>query len=1136
MFSRLLEFSLTQRLLVIVLTLLLSGAGVSAFRDLPIDAFPDVSTTQVKLIMKAPGMTPEEVEARIVTPIELEMLGIPNQRIMRSISKYAIADITLDFVDGTDIYWARQQVSERLNNVLRDLPPGVGGGLAPITTPLGEMFMFTVEGDEYTLEQRRSVLDWVIRPALRTLPGVADVNSLGGMARSFEVMPDHLALAARGVTMAQLQLALETNNRNDGAGRLTDGDEALLVRAEGSIKTLDDVRNIVIASPAGNPIRIGDVAEVRLGALTRYGTVTMNGKGEAVEGLVLGLRGANAEKVVEGVKAKLSELAPLLPPGMTTRTFYNRGSLVERAVGTVSKALTEAIVLVVVLLVLFLGNLRAALVVALTLPLAVLITFILMQQFGMSANLMSLGGLAIAIGMLVDGAVVVVENIINHLAQRRPHIPVLHVVYRAVKEVITPVAAGVAIIIIVFLPLMTLQGLEGKLFIPVALTIVFALAASLLLSLTIVPTLASFLIKEASHEEPWIVRKALAFYTPALNWALQNERKVLAIALGTLLLTAGIYPLIGKAFMPEMDEGDLVMQTAKLPSISLAQTAELDRRIQQAILQAVPEVRQIISRAGADELGLDPMGLNESDNFIVLKPAAEWRSPDKNAIVDEIRKVMENFPGVEYSFTQPIAMRVSEMLTGSRGDVAVKIFGSDIEELSGLAEQMVKILSAIPGSEDAYTAKNSGVQYYRVIIDRLTAGRLGLSVDDISNALRAQVEGQRIGTVIESGRRTPLIVRGEADMQQSPALFSALTLPLANGQSVPLSVVAKLERSDGPVSVNRESGGRMVVIQTNVRDRDLVGFVEEAKTAVAQQMKLPDGYHITWGGQFENQQRAAARLAVVIPVALGLIFMLLFATFGSVRQAALVLTNIPFALVGGVFALWISGAYLSVPASVGFIALLGIAVLNGVVMVSYFNQLHAQGIDSTQVVAEGAKRRLRPVLMTANITLFGLLPLLFAHGPGSEIQKPLAIVVTGGLISSTSLTLFMLPLLYRRFGNATAELKSDRERGHFAPRPPLNCCLTIICHTSMEERLVDHLLEHQELVAGFSITRIAGNSRKEKLVSMTEQVRGRSQRIEISAVMNADHAYQLVEHLRAEEPNRDVTYWIQPVNKIGRLA
>ena len=536
------------------------------------------------------------------------------------------------------------------------------------------------------------------------------------------------------------------------------------------------------------------------------------------------------------------------------------------------------------------------------------------------------------------------------------------------------------------------------------------------MSLTVIPMLASFLLKTASHEDPWLVRKALAFYMPMLAKALANERKVLITAVSMLLITGVVYTFIGKTFMPEMDEGDIIMQTAKLPSINLVQTAKLDLSVQAAILKQVPEVQSIVSRAGADELGLDPMGLNEADNFLVLKPQEQWRTQDKNAIIDEIRKVMAEFPGLEFSFTQPIAMRVSEMLTGSRGDVAIKIFGTDIQKLSELAEQMVTVVGKIKGSEDAYTVKNNGVQYYRVAIDRLAAGRLGLSVEDISNTLRTQVEGRQLGMVIEPGRRTPLLLRGQQDVQESPALFAALTLPLANGQSVPLSVVAKLERTDGPVKVDRENGKRMVVVQSNVRDRDLVGFVSDAKAAVKAQIKFPDGYYVTWGGQFENQQRAAARLTVVVPVALGLIFMLLFATFGSVRQAALVLTNIPFALIGGVFALWMSGEYLSVPASVGFIALLGIAVLNGVVMVTYFNQLHNEGYDITTVVTEGAKRRLRPVLMTASITAFGLLPLLFAHGPGSEIQKPLAIVVTGGLISSTLLTLIMLPILYRRFG------------------------------------------------------------------------------------------------------------------------
>ncbi len=1023
MLARLIEFSLTQRLLILVLTAVLIGAGVYAFNGLPIDAFPDVSTTQVKIIMKAPGMTPGEVEARITTPIELEMLGIPRQRILRSVTKYALADITIDFEDGTDIYWARQQVAERLNGIMGELPPGVGGGLAPITTPLGEMFMFTVEGGGLSLEQRRSLIDWVIRPQLRTLPGVADVNSLGGKVRAFEVAPDPAALNARGLTLARLQQVLEANNRNDGAGRLADGEEVLVVRSEGAVRTLDDLRAIVVSSDGGKVVRVGDVAQVAIGSLTRYGAVTKDGKGEAAQGLVLGLRGANARQVVDGVRAKLDEIAPSLPPGVRVQVFYDRGSLVERAVGTVSKALAEAIVLVLILLMLFLGNLRAAVVVAITLPLAALITFILMRQFGMSANLMSLGGLAIAIGMLVDAAVVVVENIVTHLSHKEAEsrLPQLHLVYRAVREVAVPVASGIAIIIIVFLPLLTLQGLEGKLFIPVALTIVFALAGSLLLSLTVIPVAASFLIRRGAHEDPWLVRKAQALYAPLLQWALANSRKVVIAALALLAATAGVYTLIGKTFMPTMDEGDILLQVVKLPSISLAQTVATDLAVQRAILAQVPEVKNTVGRAGADELGLDPMGLNDTDTFLVLKPQDEWRRPDKEWLTDQIRQVMAQFPGIEINFTQPIEMRVSEMLTGVRGDVAVKVFGADSEVLDRLALQIEAVLKKIPGAQDVYTVKNEGVQYLQIDIDRLAAGRFGLNVDDIQNDLRALVEGRQLGVVVEPGRRTPLLLRGADSLRNSAAAFAGLRITTPAGESVPLSALARIRRVDGPVKVEHENATRMAVIQSNVRGRDLVGFVEEAKQAVAQNAGLPAGYRMEWGGEFENQQRAASRLAVVVPIALLLIFLLLFATFRSVRQALLVLTNIPFAMIGGVFALWLSREYLSVPASVGFIALLGIAVLNGVVMVTYFNQLLEQGMKLADVVVEGARRRLRPVLMTASIAAFGLVPLLFASGPGSEIQRPLAIVVIGGLVSSTLLTLVLLPILFRRYGVSPAQ-------------------------------------------------------------------------------------------------------------------
>ena len=1015
MLTHLIRFSLTQRLLVLVLTLILAGLGLRAFLQLPIDAFPDVSTTQVKIILKAPGMTPEEVEARIVTPVEQEMLGIPNQRLLRSTSKYAITDITIDFEDGTDIYWARQQVGERLAGVMDSLPTGVSGGLAPITTPLGEMFMFTIEGD-LPLEEKRSLLEWVIRPQLRTVPGVADVNSLGGYVKTFEVVPDTTALAARGLPMAQLREALVRNNRNDGAGRLNDGEESLLVRTEGAIRTLEDVAAIVVRSGTGGVVRVGDVAVVRYGYLTRYGAVTRSGEGEAVQGLVLGLRGANARAVVAGVKTRIAEIAPSLPPGISIVPFYDRSSLVDRAVQTVSKALLEAIVLVVILLLAFLGNLRAALVVALMLPLSALATFILMRSFGLSANLMSLGGLAIAIGMLVDAAVVVVENVETELARAPENLPTLHLIYRAAREVAAPVASGIFIIIIVFLPLLSLQGLEGKMFGPVALTIVFALSASLLLSLTVVPVLASWLLQRGVHQEPWLVKKLNAGYDRLLGWSLSHTRPLIIGALVSLVAAGGAYTLLGKTFMPTMDEGDLIMQLEKLPSITLEQSLVLDGRVQQAIMEQVPEVRAIVARTGADELGLDPMGLNQTDTFMVLKPRNEWREPDPDWLADQLRQVMADFPGIGFSFTQPIDMRVSEMLTGVRGDLAVKIYGPDLAALNQLAGQVETAIKAVPGSEDTFTVKNEGVQYLQIRVDRLAAGRFGLNVEEVQDTLKGLLEGQVVGTVIESGRRLSLFIKGSADLRDSPAAFAGLSITTLDGQNVPLSSIARIERVDGPVKVDRENAQRFVVVQSNVRGRDLVGFVEDARKVVESSVQLPPGYRLAWGGQFENQQRAAARLAVVVPMALALIFFLLFSTFRSVRQAVLVLSNIPFALVGGVFSLLLAGEYLSVPASVGFIALLGIAVLNGVVMVSYFNQLLATGMPIGQVVVEGAKRRLRPVLMTASIAALGLVPLLFASGPGSEVQRPLAIVVIGGLVTSTLLTLLILPILYRRFG------------------------------------------------------------------------------------------------------------------------
>ncbi len=1012
MLARIIEYALTQRLMTILMAVALLALGWWSWTQTPVDAFPDVSTPQIKVIVKAPGMTPGEVETRITGPVEREMLGIPNVRILRSNTKYALADVTVDFEEGTDIYWARSQVDQRLRGIWDDLPPGLSGGVAPLTTPLGEMYMFTIEGDTLSLADKRALLDWTIRPALRAVPGVADVNALGGFVTTFEVVPDAIRMAGLGVSMELLADALESNNRNSGAGRLLNGEEVLLVRTEGAVDTLDDLSRIVVHPHPTEPVRVADIADVRLGSLARYGGVTRNGEGEAVEGLVLGLRGANAREVVAGVEARLETLSQSLPEGISIRTFYNRADLVDRAIGMIKSALFEAIVLVVVMLLLFLGDWRAALSAAVVLPLAAMVTFILMRQFGLSANLMSLGGLVIAIGVLVDGAIVVVENAASHLASpQAQRLPRLHLLYRAAAEVATPVTAGIGIITLVFLPLLSLEGLEGKLFRPVAITIVFALAGSLLLSLTVIPVISSFLLRrEESHAA--FMTKLQSIYSGVLDWSLDNARKVVMGALGLLVVAALAYTQIGKAFMPTMDEGNVIVQLAKLPSISLEKSLELDMAFQRRLMAAVPEVTGVVARSGSDEIGLDPMGLNETDTFLELAPRGSWREPDPDFLRDRIREVLVDFPGVVTTFTQPIQMRVDEMLTGVRGDVAVKIFGDEPTALSKTANMIRDRIAGIPGAADVYTPAQDGQQYLELDVDRLAAGRLGLNVDTIGDVLRSQIEGVEVGTVYQGDRRQPMVIKADAKMSTSPQRLKEMLITLADGRRVPLAAIATVREVEGPVAISREQGSRLAHVIANVNGRDLVGFVEEAQASVAE-LDLPEGVYLQWGGEFENQQRAAARLGTVIPITLVLVFLVLFVTLGSMKQAGLVLAMIPLALVGGVFALAITGEYLSVPASVGFIALLGIAVLNGVVLMTHFNYLKRRGLPLAQVVKEGAERRLRPVLTTASITAIGLVPLTFATGPGSEVQRPLAIVVIGGVISSTLLTLVVLPILYR---------------------------------------------------------------------------------------------------------------------------
>ncbi|RSU58131.1 efflux RND transporter permease subunit [Sphingobium yanoikuyae] len=1023
MLKSLAAWALSYRLIVIALALLTAVLGAWAFVNLPVDAYPNIAQTQVKVILKAPGMTPEEVESRVITPIEMEMLGIPGQAILRSSAKYAIADITIDFVDGTDIYWARQQVAERLSGVMGDLPPAVSGGMAPISTPLSDIFMFTIEGP-LSLEEKRTLLDWTIRPALRTVPGVADVNALGGFVRTFEVRPDPIALASAGLSIADLQEAIERGNRNDGAGRLSQGEESLIVRAVGAIRSEADLQSMVIATRNGRIVRMGDVATVGTGSLTRYGAVTANGKGEAVQGLVIALRGADARAVVDGVKARVAELEKTLPQGSTIAVFYDRSDLIGRAVGTVEKALIEATILVIILLILFLGDWRAAAIVAATLPMSALVTFLMMRGMGLSANLMSLGGLAIAIGMLVDGAVVVVENIVerlNHAKDDGP--PRLNTVFRATSEVVVPVSAGIVIIALVFLPLLSLEGLEGKLFAPVALTIIFALAGSLLIALTLVPVLASLGLKAGHHGEPWIMRKLTPRYRTLLDGAFGRKRLVYGLA-GLGLVLAGLaYGAVGKTFMPSMDEGSVIVQTAKLPTINLDQSVLGDTAVQQSLMKDVPEIAQIIARVGTDEIGLDPMSPNETDSFVVLKPQQEWRG-DKEFVVDEIRKSLDKLPGIEPTFTQPIEMRVSEMLTGSRGDLAVKIFGPDLATLSDLAGQVQKILSKTRGASEVMTVANDHVDYLQLDIDRAAAGRFGMPIDQMQDTLRAQIEGVHAGVVADGQKRVPILVKGDETIRSDATRFADLPLRTPDGTVARVSDMARVERTEGPVKLDHENGSRYALVQAFVSGRDLVGYVDEARATVDREIKMPAGYRMVWGGQFENQQRASARLMLVIPAALLLILLVLLMTLRSMRASLLILANIPFAMVGGIISLWVSGQYLSVPASVGFIALLGIAVLNGLVLVAYFRQLREEGQSMAQAVRLGAERRLRPVLMTASITAFGLVPLMFATGPGSEIQKPLAIVVIGGLVSSTLLTLILLPILFERFGEGATEARS----------------------------------------------------------------------------------------------------------------
>lgn len=1010
MIASLIRFSLIQRLMILLLTSALTAMGLWAFKSLPIDAFPDIAAPQVQIIIKAPGLSPTEVESRITFPIEVEMQGLPRQEVLRSTTKYALSIVTIDFEDGTDIYWARQQVTERLNQVWAELPEGVEGGLGPITTPLGEGYMYRVKGNDYSNQELRRIQDWVIRPRLRTVDGVADVNSLGGEVKVFEVVANPDALMAHDLDLDDLESALKKNNRNAGGDRINRNNEVLLVRTSGQLGGPEDIRSITVASRKGTPVHVSDVAEVRINSLTRYGAVTADGQGEIVTGLALLRKGANSRSTVDGVKRELEAIKSALPEGVSIEPFYDRTGLVTQAVWTVEKALGEAVILVLLVLIVMLGNLRAALTVAMILPLSVLFTFIMMRLFGVSANLMSLGGLAIAIGILVDAAVVVVENIHARISHAPPGVSRLHLVYRATLEVATPVISGVLIIIVVFLPLFSLSGLEGKMFSPLAVTISFALLGSLLLSFTVIPVLASLLMQSGHEDDGRVLVVLKRAYLPVMYWALENRKTAVSAALAALIFAIALFPFIGKEFMPVMDEGTTVVIIEKLPSISLERSLELDVPYQKAMME-LPEVVGVVSRTGADELRLDPMGLYQTDNFLITKPREEW-TVSLGEFQEKLREKLGRFIGIDYAFTQPIDMRVSEMLTGVRAAMAIKLYGDDLKVLEEKSRQIEDLVNKAPGAVDVFRGQLSGQVYLQIDIQPQAIARFGMNVDDINRLIEVAVGGRVVTEIIEGNQRIGVLLRYPEKARTTPADIGALWVETAAGEKIPLSSLANIREVDGPVAIARESAKRQVVVQANVEGRDVVGFVDEVRETIAREVEFPPGYYVTYGGQFENQQRAAARLGLVVPISIALIFVMLFTTFRSLKQAGLIILNIPFAMIGGVVSLYLSGLYLSVPASVGFITLFGVAVLNGVVMVSYFNQLREAGRSVLQAVQEGAERRLRPVLMTALIASIGLMPLLFATGPGSELQRPLAVVVIGGLFSSTLLTLILLPTLY----------------------------------------------------------------------------------------------------------------------------
>jgi cobalt-zinc-cadmium resistance protein CzcA len=1031
--QRFIQFALENRLMVVVLALATLIGGYFAYRSLPVDAYPDISPALVQVFVETEGLAPEEVEKYVTYPIESAMNGLPKLDHVRSVSNFGLSVVNVYFEDGTDIYFARQLVGERLQPAREAIPDGFGEPvMGPITTGLGQILFYVLEdtSGNYSNTELRTIQDWIVKFNLQTVKGVTEVLSIGGEVKQFQVRIDPSALIRYDISLPQIKARIEANNANAGAQFIVKNDEEYIVRSVGLAQDLDDLRNIVVKTIDGTPVYLHQLGELIIGGEIRRGLTTMNGEGEVVVGMVLKLIGSNTSNVIEAVKQELATINSNLPDGVEVRPYYDQATLVKAAVSTVTNALLQGIMLVALVLLAFMGGLRPSVVVALSIPFSVAFAFLAMKWFNISANLMSLGGLAIAIGMMVDGAVVVVENVDRMLRQSSqegkasPDESRLHVVARACQAVARPILFAISIIIIVFLPLFTLQGVEGATFRPLAYTVAIAMLGSLIFALVIAPVTSSLLMKRPKHDRPPrfdIVNWLQKGYGPLVTRMVAHRWAAVAVAVVVLAIGAAVAPRLGSEFVPRLNEGDLLIRATMAPSISLEQSKKTIDVFEEQLMQEFPEITQVVSRIGRGEVGAHADPVNSAEIFVSLKPQEEWESAETlDGLYAAMSEAFEDFPGAKFNFTQPIAAAVDELLTGTKAELAAKLFGDDLEVLNTQAQAIERVLRTIPGAQDVQRDQVTGTPQLRITLNRDAIARYGLNVSDVQHTLNMAVGGASAGQVFEGIRRFDIYLRLQEDARQDAEAIRQLIIENDAGQRIPLEEVAAIEEVVGPRQITRENNQRFITIQANVRDRDIGSFVAEADAAIAEQVDLPPGYFLKWGGQFELQQQANKRLMIVVPITLALVFLMLYANFSSLRNALLIMLNIPLALVGGIVALWLSGLSLSVPAAVGFIALFGIALENGLVLVSYLNELVRDGVPMAQACVRAASARLRAVIMTAVTTALGLFPLLFADGTGSEVQQPLATVVVGGLVTATLLTLLVIPALYPWFADKPA--------------------------------------------------------------------------------------------------------------------